>query len=407
MQECERRRGHQVQVLGLGYGYMKDPENPKHWIVDEEAAEVVRRIYDWCMEGYGPTQIARMLKERGVLIPAAHWMKQGRNVAQTVDENRCEWVSDTVAEILRKKEYLGHTVSFKTYRESFRNKKKRENPEEKQLVFENTHEAIVDSDVWERVQKLRENKRRPTKTGKSNMFSGLAVCADCGSKLYYCTTKDFEKRQDHFRCSASQKLVDPCTSHFIRAVVLEEMVLAHIRYVLDYVRQYEDSFRATIGASRAKDIQKELTAKHKRVLQAQKRMEELDSLFRRTYEDNVSGKLTDERFAQLSSGYDAEQRDLREQIALLEKEIAEQETRTTQVEEFIMKCKSYGEIQELTPTILNDLVGKVLVEAPDKSTGKRRQGIHVSYNLVGILPPFERFRPVLAGRSDNIKAEPA
>lgn len=390
------------------YGYQKDPDNPKHWIVDEDAAEVVRQIYSWCMEGYGPTQIARMLKERGVLIPAAHWMKQGRNVAQNVDENRCEWVSDTVAEILKKKEYLGHTVNFKTYRESFRNKKKRENPEEKQMVFENTHEAIIEPDVWERVQELRKNKRRPTKTGKVNMFSGIAHCADCGSKMYYCTSNDFEKRQDYFVCSASRKLVDACPdSHYIRAVVLEEMVLMHIQYVVSYVQLYEDSFRATLGATRTKEIQQQLSAKRRKAAQAKKRDEELNLLFQRVYEDHVAGKLTEERFLQLSNGYDAEQRELRELIARLEIEITEQEQQTTQVEEFISKCKRYSELDELTPAILNDLVSKVFVEVPDKSTGKRRQGIHVSYALVGILPPLERFKPLVVECSDKEKAETA
>ena len=390
------------------YGYRKDPDNPKHWIVDEEAAEVVGQIYSWCMEGYGPTQIARMLKERGVLIPAAHWMKQGRNVAQNVDENRCEWVSDTVAEILKKKEYLGHTVNFKTYQESFRNKKKRENPEEKQMVFPDTHEAIIEPDIWERVQELRKNKRRPTKTGKVNMFSGIAHCADCGSKMYYCTSKAFEKRQDFFVCSSSRKVVDACPdSHYIRAVVLEEMVLMHIQYVVSYVQLYEDSFRATLGVTSTKEIQQQLSAKRRKAAQAKKRDEELNLLFQRVYEDHVTGKLTEERFLQLSNGYDTEQRELRELIARLEIEINQQEQQTTQVEEFISKCKRYSELDELTPAILNDLVSKVFVEASDKSTGKRRQGIRVSYALVGILPPLERFKPLVVERSDKEKAETA
>lgn len=275
------------------------------------------------------------------------------------------------------------------------------------MVLPNTHEAIVDQDVWDRVQELRNNKRRPTKTGKTNMFSGIAHCVDCGSKLYYCTTKYFETRQDHFRCSASQKPIEPCTSHFIRAVVLEEMVLEHIRYVLYFVQQYEDSFRASIGAERSREMQKELNAKRKRIAQTQKRVDELDVLFRKVYEDNANGKLTDERFIQLSSGYDLEQKTLREMITVLENEIDQQEQQTTQVEEFIAKCKRYSSLDKLTPAVLNDLVSKVFVEAPDKSTGKRRQGIHVSYNLVGILPPLERFQPVVVENQGKENAETA
>lgn len=376
------------------YGYIKDPEDKNKWVVDEEAAEVVREIYQLCMEGNGPSQIARIMTEHGVLIPSAHWQKMGLKTANTVSETRCEWVADTVSEILAKKEYLGHMVNFKTYRDSYKSKKKRATPEEDQLVFENVHEAIIEQDMWDTVQELRKNKRRPTRTGKTNMFSGLAVCADCGSKLYYCTSNKFEKRQDHFVCSKSRKPVDPCTTHFIRAVVLEEMVLMHIRFVLDYVRNYEDSFRATLGANRTKGRKQQLAANRKQMTQAQKRVEELDSLFVHLYEDNVSGKLTDERFAMLSTKYDAEQKDLREQIAMLENEIETQEQQTTQVEDFVAKCRKYSDPQELTPAMLNDLVGKVLVHAPDKSSGRRVKEIEVSYNLVGVLPPLRRFTPL-------------
>ncbi|EQC2292690.1 TPA: DUF4368 domain-containing protein [Listeria innocua] len=239
------------------------------------------------------------------------------------------------------------------------------------------------------------------------MFSGIAHCADCGSKLYYCTTRYFETRHDHFRCSASQKAVDPCTSHFIRAVVLEEMVLAHMRYVIGFVQRYEDSFRVSIEAERSTEIQKELSAKRKQIAQSQKRVDDLDVLFRKVYEDNASGKLTDERFMQLSRGYDLEQKTLRQMITMLEKEIDQQEQKTTQVEDFIAKCKRYSSLETLTPAILNDLVIKVFVEAPDKSTGKRRQGIHISYNLVGILPPLERFQPVVVERPNKEKAKTA
>ncbi|EAD1188751.1 DUF4368 domain-containing protein [Listeria monocytogenes] len=389
------------------YGYIKDPEDKNRWIVDEAAAEVVREIFRLCMEGNGPTKIARILSERRVLIPSAYAKSNGRSAPADVPADRCKWCDSTVAHILERKEYLGHTVNFKTYKESFRNKKQRKNPKENQMVFENTHQPIIEQDVWDTVQQLRQNKRRPSKTGKTNMFSGIAHCADCGSKLYYCTTRYFETRQDHFRCSASQKAVDPCTSHFIRAVVLEEMVLAHMRYVIGFVQRYEDSFRVSIEAERSTEIQKELSAKRKQIAQSQKRVDDLDVLFRKVYEDNASGKLTDERFMQLSRGYDLEQKTLRQMITMLEKEIDQQEQKTTQVEDFIAKCKRYSSLETLTPAILNDLVIKVFVEAPDKSTGKRRQGIHISYNLVGILPPLERFQPVVVERPNKEKAETA
>ncbi len=186
------------------YGYRKDPDNRKRWIVDGEAAEVVKRIFALCLDGYGPSQIARILKEDKVITPTIHFQQTGRATRNAPPDNPYNWTGDTIADILERPEYQGHTVNFKTYKQSYKSKKTCYNPEEKWLVFENTHEAIIDADTWARVQELRKNKRRPTRTGKTNMFSGIVRCADCGEKLYYCTSKNFEARQDHFVCSTSR-----------------------------------------------------------------------------------------------------------------------------------------------------------------------------------------------------------
>lgn len=193
--------------------------------------------------------------------------------------------------------------------------------------------------------------------------------------------------------------------HYIRAVVLEEMVFMHIHYVVHFIRLYEDSFRAMLDSTRTKEIQQQLSAKLRKATQAKKRNEKLNLLFQRVYEEHVAGKQTKERFLQLSNGYDSEKRELKELVANLAKEISQQEQQTTQVEEFISKCKRYSELNELTPAILRDLVSKVFIEVPDKSTGKRRQSIHVSYTLLGILPPLERFKPIVVECSDKEKSE--
>lgn len=187
------------------YGYMKSPNNPQEWIIDEEAAEVVKEIYRLCLEGYGTSQIAKILQREKILTPCSYWTANGRINGYLMPDNPYRWIANTVSEILKKKEYLGHTVNFKTHKKSYKSKKKIDNPESEHMIFENTHEPIIDLDTWERVQELRKNKRRPTRTGKTNMFSGIAYCADCGQKLYYCTTKYFESRQDHFVCSTSRK----------------------------------------------------------------------------------------------------------------------------------------------------------------------------------------------------------
>ena len=369
------------------YGYMKDPENKKRWIVDEEAATVVKRIFALCLDGYGPSQIARILKADKVLIPTAYWQAQGKTVNHSVPENPYMWVSATVADILEKKDYLGHTVNFKTYKQSYKSKKKLYNTEEKQLVFENTHEAIVDADTWKRVQELRMNKRRPTRTGKTNMFSGIARCADCGEKLYYCTSRNFEARQDHFVCSTSRlKGKEVCPTHFIRAVVLEQGVLAHMRMTIACVANREEQFRKAMGAKQKAEAKKELAAKRRQLTQAERRIEELDRLFKRIYEDTVSGKLSDSRFQMLSEDYEQEQEELREKLLRLNEEINEQEEQAENINRFIGKVRKYLDLDELTPAILNDMVKTVYVHAPDKSKGYREQQIDISYGLVGILP---------------------
>ncbi len=370
------------------YGYQKDPENPKRWIVDEEAAEVVRRIFALCMAGKGPSQIARVLKENGVLIPTAYAVSQGRKATNSIpSHNPCAWRSDSVVDILERKEYLGHTVNFKTHRTSYKSKKTVANPEDQQMVFEDTHEAIVDVGTWEKAQELRKHRRRPTKTGKTNPFSGIVHCADCGAKLYFCTAKNLNVNQDHFVCSTSRlRGKEICPTHFIRAVVLEELVLRHLQAVTYFVSHYEDEFRRRLDAKRAEDLKREAAQRKKQMAKAEQRLEELSRLFKRMYEDNVSGKLPDNRFEELSADYETEQANLESKLEQWQTELDEQEQRTVGVERFIEKCKEHEGLEELTATVLNDLIHKVFVGAADKSSGKRKQAVHISYDFVGILP---------------------
>jgi DNA invertase Pin-like site-specific DNA recombinase len=368
------------------YGYMKDPDNPKQWIVDEEAAEVVKQIFKLCIAGYGPTQIARQLKESRVLMPSAYWLSKGLNSAAKPPDNPFAWVADTVADILGKKEYLGHTVNFKTYRKSYKSKKKVHNADEDQVVFENTHPAIIDQAQWARVQELRENKRRPTRLGKHNMFSGLLVCADCGAKLYFCTAKNYKPNQDYFVCSGSRKNTsDKCASHFIRSVVVEKLVLEHMQKTVRYVKEYEDSLFRLVSEKSTAEQKKELAGKRRAIIQGQNRMEELDRLFKRIYEDNVNGRISDERFEKLSAGYDAEHKDLQYKISAIQAELAEKEKKAIDVDSFLSTVRKYTDIQELTPTILNEFIEKILVHAPDRSGGKREQKVEICYNCIGVL----------------------
>ena len=277
-------------------------------------------------------------------------------------------------------------VNFKAHRQSYKNKRKIENPPEQWVVFENTHETIIDEDIFARVQELRRNKRRPTRTGKSNMFSGIVRCADCGEKLYYCTTNYFEKRQDHFVCSNYRSNTGSCSAHFIRAVVLEEGVLKHLQLVAFCISNYEDAFRKALGAKRDAEARKETSGKRRTLQKSENRIAELDRLFKRIYEDMVAGRLNEARFQMLSDDYEKEQTELRERIAVLTKEISEQEDQADNVDHFIRTVKKYLCLTGLTPAILNDLVKVVHVHAPDKSSGHRVQDVDISYNYIGILP---------------------
>ena len=370
------------------YGYMKDPDNPKkHWIIDDEAAAVVRQIFAWCMEGYGPSQIAHKLKDAKVDCPTVHWAKMGRNAPAKTPDDPYDWAPRTISGILERQEYLGHMVNFRTHRQSYKSKKKIENPQSEWKIFENTHDAIVDEETFHRVQELRKNKRRPARTGKSNMFSGVVRCADCGEKLYYCTSNSFESRQDHFVCSTSRKKgKDVCDTHFIRAVVLEEGTLQHMRMVISCVASYEDAFRRALGAKRSAEVRKELAAKRRMLQKSENRLAELDRLFKRIYEDMVNGKLSEARFQMLSEDYEQEQEDLRIKIEMLEEEIQNQEDQADNVDKFIRQAKKYLHLEKLTPTILNDMVNAVYVHSPDKSSGHRVQDVEISYNYIGILP---------------------
>lgn len=367
------------------YGYIKDPEDGEGWLVDGEAAKVVQKIFSLCIAGLGPLQIAKRLRQEQVPTPTAYKVAHGMSASNAVQADPYQWDNKVVSAILERMEYLGHTVNFKSTKKSYKSKKKIQNPPEKWQIIRDTHPAIVEQAQWDRVQELRKNKRRPTKTGKHNMFSGLVECADCGAKLYYCTTNYFEERQDHFVCSNYKSNTGTCSAHFIRAVVLEKLVLEHLGRTVQYVREYEDEFVKSMGEKSAADRKKEISAKRRTLAQAQRRMEELDKLFQRIYEDNVSGKISDERFEKLSGGYEAEQKDLQEKADALQAELTGQEEQAMSLDRFLATVKKYTEVKELTPTVLNEFVEKIIVHAPDKSSGKRVQQVEIHYNCVGVI----------------------
>ena len=369
------------------YGYIKDPNDPKHWIVDDEAAQVVRRVYSMTLEGFGTEQIAAQLEKDDVLTPRAYWLTKGiKRPGKGRQQSPTKWNSSTITKILSLQEYCGDILNFKTYSKSYKNKKRIDNDRENWVVFQDVHEAIIERAVYEQVQQKRGKiRKRRTNNGEHNMFSGLLVCADCGSNLHFHFNQGNPEIK-YFNCSNYKGNRGTCTStHYVRVDFLEEVVLGEIRRLTKFASLYEDEFvKAVIGHSQqAEQTDRKLKGKELQTLLA--RDEELDGLFERIYEDNVSGKLSDDRFAKMSRRYEDEQKELAEKIKKLRSEIEKQSSRSMTTDMFIGLVRKYTRARKLTPRMLNELVEKIEVFNAEKIDGVWEQRLRIHYNCVGTI----------------------
>lgn len=328
------------------FGYMKSPENKDVWIIDESAAKVVRKIFDLCVSGLGPTQIAKRLKADEIMTPTEYWNSIGRKCSKP-PEKPFNWCADTVSNILDKQEYCGDTVNFRTTSKSFKLKKRFERPQEEWQVFENTHPAIIDRETFALVQELRQHRRRPTKSGIVSMFSGLLYCADCGEKLYYSVTNNYSREQAYFFCSAYRKNSDVCSAHYIREKVIENLVLDSLQRVLWYVQSYEKLFAQRQMEDFGEKRKKELSQKRRELEKSKRRISEIDGIIQKLYEDNATGKISDERFATMAMSLEDEQSKLRASIPQMESELETAVSQTEGLQKFIDKCKFVNEIQKI------------------------------------------------------------
>ena len=369
------------------YGYIKDPNDPKHWIVDDEAAQVVRRVYSMTLEGFGTEQIAAQLEKDDVLTPRAYWLTKGiKRPGKGKQQPPTKWNSSTITKILSLQEYCGDILNFKTYSKSYKNKKRIDNDRENWVVFQDVHEAIIERAVYEQVQQKRGKiRKRRTNNGEHNMFSGLLVCADCGSNLHFHFNQGNPEIK-YFNCSNYKGNRGTCTStHYVRVDFLEEVVLGEIRRLTKFASLYEDEFvKAVIGHSQqAEQTDRKLKEKELKTLLA--RDEELDGLFERIYEDNVSGKLSDDRFAKMSRRYEDEQKELAEKIKKLRSEIEKQSSRSMTTDMFIGLVRKYTRARKLTPRMLNELIEKIEVFNAEKIDGVWEQRLRIHYNCVGTI----------------------
>lgn len=372
-------------TINVPYGYKKDPLDKNKWIIDKPAAEIVRRIYDLCIQGYGTHQICNILKQEKVPTPKEYKAIHGLCNYHISEVKYC-WQDRSIYDILFRQEYIGDTVNFKGTTKSFKDKSKIYFPKEQWKIFKNTHEPIIDEETWNTVQRIRENRQRPTKIGKINIFSGHLFCKDCGSKLYYCTSRSYTENKHFYRCSKYKNTSSKsCTSHTIREHILKELVLENIKQVLSYIRSYEDLFiKQKLETSL--EEQKKIDSINKKLLsQYEKRIKDIDNLIQHIYEDNISGKITDERFTILSLNYEKEQKELKSKVKELANKLDTTKQQELDLASFVSKVKQYTEISELTPEIINELIDKIYVYQSKKVNGKPTQQIDIYYNEIGII----------------------
>ena len=368
------------------YGYLMDED--ENFIIDEEAAPVVRQIYSLCLAGNGPTKIARMLTEQQIPTPGTLEYRRTGSTRRYHPGYECKWATNTVVHLLENREYTGCLVNFKTEKPSYKLKHSIENPPEKQAVFENHHEPIIDRETWERVQELRKQRKRPNRYDEVGLFSGILFCADCGSVMYQQRYQTDKRKQDCYICGSYKKRTADCTAHFIRTDLLTAGVLSNLRKVTSYAAKHEARFMKLLIEQNEDGDRRRNAAKKKELEAAEKRIAELSAIFKRLYEDSVTGRISDERFTELSADYEAEQKELKERAARLREELSKAQEATANAEKFMNVVRRHTTIEELTPTLLREFVERIVVHESVALDGKRRgklrrQEIEIYYSFVG------------------------
>ena len=411
VRDCSRKQKAQYQVRGrsgkpvtntIPYGFKKDPEEKHHWLVDEEAADVVRRIFRLSVEGKGPLTIAKILMNDKVERPSYYLAQRGRGTCQSkTDMSRpYDWTSNTVADMLAKPEYMGHTVNFRAYKPSYKDKKMIKRPPEEWLIFENTHEAIVDPETWKLAQRSRQTVRRTDTTGEANPLTGLLFCAECGARMYNHRSRGRALKEgwepdpdsglypsDNYNCSTymltAKQSEQKCCSHYITTRAVRALLLDTIKTVSAYAISDEKGFVEKIRAAsqlRQDNAAKELKRKLNR---DRKRSAELDGLIKKLYESFATGSLTEKRFKLLSDGYEREQEELDAAIKHEQAELDAFNADTDRAGQFLDLVKRYTDFSVLTTPMIFEFVDKIVVHAPDRSSGERMQEVDIYLKFIG------------------------
>ena len=368
------------------YGYIKD-QNTKKLAVDEEAAAIVRRIFAMCASGNGPSQIARILKKEQVLTPTMYaYTRYGMNHTCLDTAHPYNWSDSAIANLLENEIYLGNTVNMKYSTKSYKDKRRVEHSREECLVFKDTHPALITQEVWDIVQRVRKNRRRPTKMEEQNKYSGLVFCADCGSNMVLHRARTMSASYNHFTCRTYKKDGESCTGHYIRECVLDEVVLKDLRRVTAMARERPEEFAADIGSRQSAEIQREIRRQEKELAAMRKRKAELDAIFKKLYEDSVLSRITTEQFQMLSSSYTEEQNQIAASIPQKEADIQRLRETVSGTDGFLDKAKRYMDITELTPELLRLFIEKIVVHEKEVKWSKHApQTVEIYYNGIGFI----------------------
>ena len=387
VQRAKAQRGERLGTRAP-YGYKKDEDAKGRLIVDEEAAAVVRRIFALCAAGNGPSQIARILKGEQVLCPAAYTYRKFGTGHTGLDLSRpYNWSDSTIANILENEAYLGNTINMRFSSKSYKDKRRVEHPREECMVVEGSHEAIIDRETWDIVQRVRQNRRRPTKMKELNKYSGLVFCADCGTTMVLHRAHTMSASYNHFTCRTYKKDgTEVCTAHYIRECVLDEIVLEDIRRVTALAREQTQAFAAYICDRQSAELRREIRRQEVELSNMQKRAAELEAIFKRLYEDSVLGRITVEQFQSLSASYVAEQEQLKTAIPQKERTVEKLKATVSGTDSFIAKAKRYTDILELTPELLRLFIEKIVVHEKDVKWSKHaRQTVEIHYTDIGVV----------------------
>jgi DNA invertase Pin-like site-specific DNA recombinase len=395
VKHAQGKAGERLAVIPI-YGYRKDPDNNKTLIVDDESAAVVRRIFRLSVEGLGPAQIARMLNAERLLNPSAYKYEHGIMTKMRPMKDPYFWNATTIHKILDAPEYLGMTINFKTYSKSYKDNRPRLNTPDKHMIFEDSHPAIIDTETWEIVRRMREHKRRAPRYGDNGLFSGSVYCSDCKAKLYFSTreiwnkAKTLARYEGAYSCSAYRKQVQfqdtgrRCTCHYIREEVLEQIVLDDLQELLALILQDEKRFVRLVMDKSQQDQERETQGKRKELAKLKKRIEETDTIIERLYLDNIGGKLSDERYEKMAAKFEEQQAAMVKAYDLLKAEIGEQDEAANGIEKFLATVRRYTtEIEKLTPAIVHEFIDKIIVHEPEQARGNRRQEVEIVYHRIG------------------------